>query len=83
MIWGEGQHFKWIRQFLTGRRQRVGMAESFSRWLDLLSGVPQGSVLGPVLFVCYTNDLPDDITSFVYLYVDDTKVFRRVDNDMD
>jgi len=40
-----------------------------------LSGVPQGSVLGPILFICYINDMPDSIASFIYMYADDAKLF--------
>jgi len=78
-----GKLLEWIRQFLIGRKQRFGVAGSFSDWITVLSGVPQGSVLGPILFLCYINDMPDLITSMMYLYADDTKLFRRVDNDLD
>ena len=47
-------------------------------WSDVLSGVPQGSVLGPLLFVCYINDLPDVIHTTVKIFADDTKVFADV-----
>ena len=49
-----------------------------SSWARVLSGVPQGSVLGPVLFVCHINDMPDTISSFMYMYADDTKMARVV-----
>jgi len=79
----EGRTLKWIEQFLVGRRQRVGVAGSFSEWSEVVSGVPQGSVLGPVLFVCYINDLPEAISSIIHMYADDTKLFRQVDDEID
>ena len=55
----------------------------FSNWAGVLSGVPQGSVLGPILFVCYINDLPQEISSFLYMYADDTKMFRESSEEVD
>jgi ribonuclease P/MRP protein subunit RPP40 len=78
-----GQVLKWIQNFLTYRKQRVSVGEAVSSWAEVHSGVPQGSVLGPVLFVCYINDMPDMIKSFIYMYADDAKVGRRVSCDMD
>ena len=48
-----------------------------------MSGVRQGSVLGPIMFLIYINDLEDDISSQVLKFADDTKVFRKVTNDTD
>ena len=73
----------WIEQWLTDRRQRVVVDGEVSNWKSVLSGVPQGSVLGPILFLIYINDLDDNITSNVLKFADDTKLFRKVNTDGD
>ena len=50
----------------------------FSSWSHFLSGAPQGSVLGPVLFVCYVNDVPDLLHSLVGMYADDVKISSKI-----
>ena len=71
--YGVGSHIlAWIEDFLVGRRQRVCVNSSYSDFADVLSGVPQGSVLGPVLFVIFINDLPGVVSQ---MYANDTKVF--------
>ena len=47
---------------------------------DVLSGIPQGSVLGPALFLVFINDLPDSIANFVKIFADDTKVYSTISN---
>ena len=75
---------KWIESFLVGRKQRVCVNGAFSDWADVTSGIPQGSVLGPLLFVMYINDLPELVSSSsVYLFADDTKIFKHVENEND
>ena len=75
----------WIEKWLTQRRQRVIVDGEISNWKSNLSGVPQGSVLCPILFsiyiYIYINDLEDDISSKVLKFADDTNVFRKVTND--
>ena len=73
----------WIEQWLTERRQRVVVDGEVSNLKSVLSGVPQGSVLGPLLFLIYINDLGDNITGNVLKFADDTKVFRKVNTDGD
>ena len=53
----------------------------YSNWKPVTSGIPQGSILGPFLFVVFINDLPDQLTNMVYMFADDTKVFARVSDD--
>ena len=69
----------WINDFLTDRRQKVVINGVASKWHQVTSGIPQGSVLGPVLFVVYTNTMVGESgVSDVYLYADDTKIFNEI-----
>ena len=68
----------WIGQWLTDRRQRVVVDGEFSNWKPVLSGVPQGSVLGPILFLIYVNDLEEGVTSKILKFADDTKLFTTI-----
>ena len=73
-----GTTLAWISDFLNGRTQRVVVDGSYSEWSTVHSGVPQGTVLGPLLFLLYINDLPDCINSRVRLFADDCLVYRKI-----
>ena len=75
-----GQILDWIRDFLSYRRQRVIINGTASDWTSVLSGIPQGSVLGPTLFVCFINDLPTTVSSTIQIFADDTKIYRTLRN---
>ena len=68
----------WTKDFLLDRKQRVVVNGKLSSWSLVLSGIPHGSVLGPILFVIFINDLSDQIRSTVKIFADDTKVFRAL-----
>lgn len=78
-----GHLLGWITNFLTNRRQRVSVNGSFPSWGAVTSGIPQGSVLGPLLFILFINDLPNDAKSPAYLFADDTKLYRNISNPRD
>jgi len=73
-----GQVLEWVRAFLKDRTQRVVIRGSASEACNVTSGVPQGSVLGPVLFLIFINDLPLEVLSPLSLFADDSKIFSRI-----
>ena len=72
--------FKLIKSFLNNRCQRVVLNGQSSVWKSVTAGVPQDSVLGPLFFVIYINDLPLGLTTNVKLFADDTSLFSVVNN---
>jgi hypothetical protein len=75
-----GTTLSWIKDFLNCRTQSVVLEGHTSSPLEVLSGVPQGTVLGPLLFLTYINDLPECTTSNARLFADDCLVYRRIRN---
>jgi len=73
-----GSILKWIELWLSDRQQRVMLNGTKSSWQNVLSGVPQGSVLGPLLLIIFVNNIESGISSKVLKFADDLKVFRAI-----
>ena len=78
-----GKTLAWINNFPCQRHQRVAVSASKSDWTPVVSGVPQGTVLGPVLFKIFINDIVDEVESEIRLFADDCVFYRLVANDQD
>ena len=78
----DGTVLMWIKSYLTNRRRKVKLGNSFSDAFSLPSGVPQGSVLSPLIFTLYTTPLSHIISSFnvTHLYVNDTQIYLALDS---
>ena len=69
---------RWMGQFLTSRTMGVKIRGSLTELIRVLSGVPQGSVIGPLLFLLFVNDLPDWVVSSLKMFADNTKLRRTI-----
>ena len=73
-----GRLLDWMKDYLDKREMRTVIRNSSSSWLKVTSGVPQGSVLGPIMFGIYVNDLVDGIDSHINLFAEDAELMRAV-----
>ena len=76
----KGKLFTWIKEYLSSRKQRVIVDNCYSLWKETRAGVPQGSVLGPLLFLIFINDIVDNIKSHIKLFADDTMIYTVVED---
>ena len=76
-----GSLLNWFSSYLSDRKQRVIQEGFHSTWTNTSAGVPQGSVLGPYLFLLYINDIVDNIKSNIRLFADDTSLFTVIDDE--
>ena len=75
-----GNIHKWLADLVSDRNQRVRVGNSYSRTAKVLSGIPQGSILGPILFTIFINDLPKWVSSNCTIFADDTKLYNVTAN---
>lgn len=78
-----GELWQWFEAYLSSRYQRVCLNHCYSGFLHVISGVPQGSILGPLLFLVYINDIQTSLTSKLLLFADDTKCYRKIKSPSD
>ncbi len=78
-----GETRRWIKKFLENRKQRVVVNGDASDYAPVTSGVPQGSVLGPILFLVFINDICHNIRSCLRLFADDCLLYRIIESDED
>ena len=72
-----------MKDFLKNRKQKVSVNGAESACQDVTRGIPQGSVLGPILFVIYINDMPECVDAVAYLFADDTKQYKEIKREED
>ena len=75
-----GKAYSWIENWLMDRKQRVKINSAYPGWNKVTSGVPQGSILGPTLFLLYINDIEKKLNSTGLKFADDTNAMKVIDN---
>jgi hypothetical protein len=75
-----GSLLAWFRSYLSHREQRVLLGASASYYRDVSAGVPQGSVLGPILFLVFIDDLPDNLSNTLDLFADDGNLWATINS---
>ena len=78
-----GKLLDWMKSYLSNRKMKTVIRGASSNWAEVVSGVPQGSVLAPLMFLIYINDLPDGVSSYMNMFADDAKIMRQVRNPED
>ena len=73
----------WFTNYLDNRKQRVVIPDACSNWTSVNAGVPQDTILGPLLFRLYINDIVEDINSYIRLFADDTSLNIILENPVD
>ena len=71
---------EWMKNYLLGRQMRTMIRGKFSSWRDITSGVPQGAVLAPIMFLVFVNDMPNGVNTYMNMFADDAKVMKHIKN---
>ncbi len=79
----QGNTLNWITDFLRDREMRTVIKGEKSEWCRVTSGVPKGTVLAPLMFLVYVNDMVDEVDSYISLFSDNARLLKRVENNMD
>ena len=78
-----GKLLEWMEDYLKAREMRTVIRDTYSNWKRVTSGVPQGSVIAPIMFQIYVNDMQMGVTSYINLFADDAKLFRVIESQND